>query len=122
MLGATRWELLAAFAGTCLAAALYGLAAAGHFPREHRSAHLRTTGGALVLWGTMAIAAASALVALLAALHRLPWPAAVISGGLAVLMAPLCLQALPDRFVDGRRGLVSFAAAAGVLAIAGFVI
>jgi hypothetical protein len=35
---------------------------------------------------------------------------------LAVLIAPLLLQPLPDSFVDGRHGLLAFAAASIVLA------
>lgn len=118
MPGAIRWELLAVFAATWLAIALYGLTAAGHFPREHRSARMCSALGTLVLWASMTIVALSAMVALVLASRRLPWAAAVISGGVALLMAPLCLQALPDRFVDGRRGLLSFAVAAGALSAA----
>ena len=41
--------------GGVLAAALCGLAASGHFPREHRSPALRTTAGALILFGSIAL-------------------------------------------------------------------
>lgn len=122
MLGTIRWELLAVLAATWLAATLCGMTAAGHFPREQRRATMKTSSGFLMLWGSLVCAGVSALVAAFLAFHRFPWTAVVIAGGLSLLIAPLCLQALPDKFVDGRRGLVSFAAAAGVLAIAGFVI
>jgi hypothetical protein len=46
----------------------------------------------------------------------LPWHLAVIGGGAALLFAPLLLQPLPDSFVDGRRGLLAFSAAAVSLA------
>ena len=39
-------------------------------------------------------------------------------GGAALLFAPLLLQPLPDSFVNGRRGLLAFSAAAVVLAMA----
>ena len=41
----------------------------------------------------------------------------VIGGGLAILMAPLALQQFPDRFVDGRAALLSFAGASAALAL-----
>ena len=47
----------------------------------------------------------------------IPWYAAVIGGGLAILAAPLVLQQFPDRFVDGRAALLSFAAAGIALAL-----
>jgi hypothetical protein len=55
-------------------------------------------------------------VALVLAWMALPWYATVIGGGAALLFAPLLLQPLPDSFVNGRRGLLVFAAGAVVLA------
>ena len=46
----------------------------------------------------------------------LPWYALVIGGGAVLLFAPLLLQPLPDSFVNGRRGLLAFAAGAVVFA------
>jgi hypothetical protein len=46
----------------------------------------------------------------------IPWYAAVIGGGAAILLAPLALQVFPDRIVDGKIALIGFAAAAAVLA------
>jgi hypothetical protein len=46
----------------------------------------------------------------------IPWYAAVIGGGGGILVAPIVLQWFPDRFVDGKRGLLSFAALAALLA------
>jgi hypothetical protein len=57
------------------------------------------------------------LVGLFAAWRLIPWYAAVIGGGAGVLVAPLVLQWFPDRFVDGKRGLMSFAAAALLLSL-----
>src|SRR6478735_3402224 len=55
--------------------------------------------------------------ALLLAWRLIPWYAAVIGGGFAILVAPLVLQQFPDRFVDGRASLLSFAAAGALLAL-----
>ena len=99
-----------------LAVALYGLTASGHFPVEARSERLKSGWGALVLWGTLAITVLAALSLLLKSWWILPWYLQVIGGGAMLLFAPLLLQPLPDSFVDGRRGLIAFCAAATVLA------
>lgn len=115
------WTALALFAATVLAVALYALAVSGHFPAEHRRASLGDRLGGGILWGTIAVAACAGGVAAWFAWWRLPGYAAVIAGGLAVLAAPMVLQAFPDRFIDGRRGLVAFALAAAVLSAAAVV-
>jgi hypothetical protein len=46
----------------------------------------------------------------------IPWYAAVIGGGLAILAAPVVLQQFTDTFVDGLASLLSFAGA-GVLRV-----
>jgi hypothetical protein len=96
---------------------LHTLAASGQFPREHRTPALASGLGGIVLYGTIAVAITSLVVALLAAWRLIPWYAAVIGGGLAILAAPLVLQQFPDRFVDGRASLLSFAAAGALLAL-----
>jgi hypothetical protein len=110
---------LSLFMGLVLVLSLYWLTASGHFPEEHRAASLKTAGGQALLWGTMIIAALLTLAALVFAWARLPISAAVIGGGLMVLVAPLLLQPLPDSFVDGRRGLVIFIALGTALALLG---
>ena len=109
--------LLAASTGAALALALFGLAAAAQFPAEQRAPPFRAGGGALVLWGTILIAGASVALTLLA-IRALPWPQTVLCIGAALLVAPLMLQSLPDRFVNGRRGLLAFSGLAVVLALA----
>ena len=99
---------LAVFMALVLVLSLYGLAVSGHFPAEHRTPALRTGGGRLILWGTIALCAALALSALAFAWVRVPLYAAVIGGGAMALIAPLLLQPLPDSFVDGRRALLTF--------------
>jgi len=47
-----------------------------------------------------------------------PWYAAVIGGGGAILIAPLALQPLPDHFVDGASALIVFSGASLVLTAA----
>ena len=99
------------FTALLLVLALHTLAASGQFPREHRAATLASGVGGIVLYGT------SLVVALLVAWRLIPWYAAVIGGGFAILIAPLVLQQFPDRFVDGRASLLSFAAAGALLAL-----
>lgn len=100
---------LALFMALVLVLSLYGLTVSGHFPEEQRAPSLRTAGGRIVLWGTIALCAALAIAALVFAWQHVPIYAAVIGGGAMVLIAPLLLQPLPDSFVNGRRGLVIFA-------------
>ena len=111
------WTSLVLLAATVLLVALHGLSASGHFPAEFRAARLRGTLGGLVLWGTLAMAGLAGLAALATAWRTLPWYATVIGGGAALLFAPLLLQPLPDSFVNGRRGLLAFAAGAILLAV-----
>jgi hypothetical protein len=99
---------MAVFMALILVLSLYGLAVAGHFPAEHRDASLRTAGGRFVLWGTFALCALLLLAALALAWQRLPLYAAVIGGGAMALIAPLLLQPMPDSFVNGRLGLLTF--------------
>jgi hypothetical protein len=98
----------AVFMALVLVLSLYGLTVSGHFPEEHRAASLKTANGRLLLWGTIALCAALTIAALTFAWRHLPLPAAIIGGGAMVLIAPLLLQPLPDTFVNGRRGLLTF--------------
>jgi hypothetical protein len=109
------WVALGLLMGSVLLAALYGLAASGHFPAEFRPQTLQRGWGALVLWGTMIATGIAGAVALVLAWRALPWYATVIGGGAALLFAPLLLQPLPDSFVNGRRGLLVLSAGAVVL-------
>jgi hypothetical protein len=108
---------LVLFTMLMLAASLHGLTASGHFPRETRLPAMATGAGRAVLWVTIVTVLACLLVGLLAAWRSIPWYAAVIGGGGGILVAPLVLQWFPDRFVDGKRGLIAFAAAALVLTL-----
>ncbi len=112
-----NWLSLVMFMALVLSVSLYGLTVSGHFPSEHRSERLHTGAGSAILWLSMAASAAASVCAVAYAARTLPWYAAVIGGGLALLIAPLLLQPLPDAFVDGRRGLIVFAAASVVLAV-----
>ncbi|MGB8756305.1 MAG: hypothetical protein WCD26_11850 [Pseudolabrys sp.] len=116
MLPEAVWIPLTLFTTLLLFVSLHALAASGQFPREHRAPALMSGGGAIVLYGTIAVALISLLAALVAAWRLIPWYAAVIGGGLAILAAPLVLQKFTDRFVDGRTSLVSFAGAGALLA------
>ena len=104
---------LIAFAALLLTAALLALSASGHFPRR---ADASGDPGTLALWLSMLAGLAATAVGIAAAWRHLPWPPAVIAGGLAILAAPLVLQQFPDRFVDGRSALAAFGGGAVVLA------
>ena len=108
---------LVLFTALFLFVSLHVLAASGQFPREHRAPALMSRLGAIVLYGTIGIAFISLLVAFFAAWRLIPWYAAVIGGGLAILAAPLVLQQFTDTFVDGRASLMSFAGAGALLAL-----
>ena len=110
-----HWIGFAFFMAGVLAVALYGLTASGHFPAEARSAKFKG-GGALVLWGTLAVTVLAAAAMLLKSWWILPWYFQVIGGGAMLLFAPLLLQPLPDSFVNGRRGLLVFGGSAALLA------
>ena len=113
---------LALFMGLVLVLALYGLTVSTHFPAAARRPALKSASGAAVLWGTLAIAATAAGFALALAWRRLPGPASVIGGGAMLLAAPLLLPWAPDGFLDGRAGLLFFAALAVALATAATLI
>src|SRR5271169_789189 len=108
---------LAIFMALLLVLSLLGLAASGHFPREHRAPALASGIGPLILYGSIAIAIVCLVSGLATAWHLIPWYAAVIGGGLSILIAPLVLQQLPDHFVDGRASLISFGGIGGLLAL-----
>ena len=108
---------LAVFMGLVLALSLYGLTVSGHFPAEFRDASLRTASGSALLWSTIAVSAALTVLAAVFAWMRVPLYAAVIGGGGMVLIAPLLLQPLPDSFVNGRAGLLTFCGLALGLAL-----
>jgi hypothetical protein len=109
------WVVLGLLAASLLLAALYALAASGHFPREHRSPALQEGWGALVLWSSLIAAGAAAAGAVVVAWGTLPWYAIVIGAGGALLFAPLLLQPFPDSFVNGRSGLLVLAGGAMLL-------
>lgn len=109
---------LAVFMALVLVLSLYGLTVSGHFPKEHRSDALKTAAGRLVLWGTLVLCASLAIVSLAFAWQYVPLPSAIIGGGAMLLFAPLLLQPLPDTFVDGRRGLLTFTLVGVGLALA----
>jgi hypothetical protein len=96
---------------------LHGLSASGHFPRQHRATALNSPRGAVILYGTILIALTSLIAGMWAAWRLIPWYAAFIAGGLAILAAPLVLQEFSDSFVDHRGSLLSFAGASAALAI-----
>jgi hypothetical protein len=103
----TGWSALL-FAALVLAVALYALSLSGHFPSEHRGAALRGASGTVFIGITAALALVSLAGGLGAGWHKVPWYALVISGGAALLAAPLVLMKFPDQFVNGRGALAAF--------------
>ena len=117
MLPARAMLPLLLFMALVLAASLCGLAASGHFPREHRSPALKSRMGEFILIGSLVIAMLCLGVGVAVAWRTVPWYAAVIGGGGVLLAAPLLLRPFPDAFVNGRAALVTFAGASMVLAV-----
>jgi hypothetical protein len=117
MLPADALAPLALFAALVLTLTLQALAGSGQFPREHRAPALATALGEIILYGSIAVAIICLLVAASAAWRLIPWYAAVIGGGFAVLAGPIVLQRFPDRFVDGYAALITFAGASTLLAL-----
>ena len=107
---------LAVFVLLMLLASLQALSASGHFPKTSRLPAMAQGSGPAVLWASIAVTLASTVAGIAAAALLVPWYAAVIGGGGAVLLAPLALQAFPDRIVDGKSALIGFAAGAAVFA------
>ena len=108
---------LVLFIALLLCAALTAFAASGHFPPEHRAASLRSGVGRAILFGACAVSALSLAVGIAIAWLVLPWPAAVIGAGAAMLAAPPLLRLLPDAFINGRTALGAFAGASALLAL-----
>ena len=110
------------FIALVLCAGLTALAASGHFPPEHRGASLRSGVGRAIgavscVMRREMVSALALLVGAAAAWALLPWPAAVIAAGAAMLATPLLLRPLPDAFVNGRAALLAFASASALLAL-----
>jgi len=103
------------FMALLLAVALCGLAASGHFPREHRSPALQSGAGPFILFGSLALSLLCLAAGLWLAGRVVPWYATVIGGGAVLLAAPLLLRPLPDAFVNGRGALFVFAGISGLI-------
>jgi hypothetical protein len=110
------WLWFLCFMAGVLAVALYGLTASGHFPAETRAEKFKRGSGALVLWASLAATGLAAAGMLTMACWILPWHLALLGAGGMLLFAPLLLQAMPDSFLDGRRGLVVLGTCAVLLA------
>jgi hypothetical protein len=102
---------LALFMGLILSASLHGLAVSGHFPRRPEGP------GSILLFGSTALVIAGVVAGITAALRLVPWYAAIIGGGACILAAPLLLQCLSDRFVDGKGALLVFAGVSAIFAV-----
>jgi hypothetical protein len=107
---------LVIFIALVLSASLQALSASGHFPKASRLPALAQGSGPTVLWVSIVVTVGSVIAGIAAAWAQIPWYAAVIGGGSAILLAPLALQGFPDGIVDGKTALIGFAAAAAVSA------
>jgi hypothetical protein len=103
--------------GVILAASLQGLAVSGHFPDRPKGTAFASTFGAIMLFGSIALVLLAVVGGSVAALRFVPWYAAIIGGGCALLAAPLVLGRCPDRFVDGRSAPLVFAGISVALAL-----
>lgn len=99
---------LLSFMFVLLSASLCGLAASGHFPREHRAPTLQSGFGRFILFGSLTLCVLCLFGSVALVWRMVPWYAAVIGGGAMLLVAPLLLQTLPDSFVNGRGALLTF--------------
>ncbi len=107
---------LAVFVAMMLFVSLEALSASGHFPKSSRLPTISQGSGPAVLWTSIIVTAGAVIVGIAAAWMFIPWYAAVIGGGGAILLAPLVLQVFPDRIVDGKAALIGFAAGTAALA------
>jgi hypothetical protein len=108
---------LIGFMALLLAAAMCGLAASGHFPKNHRAPSLRETAGTWILFGSLAIAILSLAIGIMFVWALVHWSALVIGGGGAILATPFALRPFPDQFVNGRGALVTFSGACAITSI-----
>ena len=70
-----------------------------------------------MIGATLVTSGLTAIIMIVVAFGVLPWPAIIIGGGGALLAGPLVLRVLPDDFVDGFAGILTFAAAAIVIGL-----
>ena len=115
-LSAVNWLGFAVFVALIMVIAMFGLSLSGHFPAEHQKPEMRAWHGRLLLVASIIAIAISAAQAFGLAFGQLPPAIAIIGLGGALLAAPLILQKIPDTIVNGRRGLIGFAALATALA------
>lgn len=112
------WSALPLFMTGMLVIVAFLLAVSGHFPAQVRGPEFRAGSGLVILWASIACAAAAAAVTIAFAWHRLPLPYAVIGGGLMILFAPYALHPLPDRIVNGQPILAALAGACAIIGLA----
>lgn len=94
------------FAAATLLSMVGVVVLSGHFPRRARQAPLSGTASEAALYGlvlsTLAVIAGAALLAV----GALPWYAAIIIGGLAIVSGPLVEQRLPLSLRVSTKGIV----------------
>ena len=68
-----------------------------------------TATGLVILWGSIGILALSSLVATHFTYELIPWYAAILAAGFMILITPLLVQPLAERFVNGQSVLLMLA-------------
>ena len=114
-LAGISWISAAAFSLQVLVITLLFLCLSGHFPFAHQQPKLKELPGRLLMAASVLLGAISVAQVIGFANRQLPIPVAIICAGLALLVAPLVLQRLPESFVEGRRGLAALAALAATM-------
>src|SRR5262249_39320573 len=110
------WMALGLLVATVLLAVVYWLGVSGHFPAEFRPVKLQRGWGAFVLKGGVAAPGRAVGSAGGRGRRAVPSDAPATGAGAARLFAPILLQALPDSFVNGRRGLLVLCTGTVILA------
>lgn len=100
------WMELSVFSALILTASVFVVVSSGHFPARDRTVALKTISGSMLIWCSIFILLLSTILGLYVGYRLVPWYAAIIGGGLMVLIAPLIAQSLSDAFVDGKSALV----------------
>ena len=109
---------IALYTLTAFAAVLAVVGVSGFYPVEARPTALRRPGGSVLIHLLALVALALLATAAWLAVTAIPWTAAVIAGGLAILFAPAIFESLPRRFWDSRAGVAVTAGGAICLLLA----
>lgn len=97
-----------------------GVVVSGAYPVEARPARLQGRAGSFLVTLLTIMVMALAGASVWFGVGHLPWPAAIISGGLALLFSPMGFQVVPSSFWDSCPGVTAMAVVTAALTIALF--